>query len=210
MRFLWLLGLAVLAVAVWVDHSYFSRPIDTPLPSIEQDSRDRSLYHRKKFTVVKVVDGDTVDINMPSLSYNSTRIRLLGVDTPETAKSPAGEMYFGKEASAFTKEMVLNKRVIVILDRMQKSRDKYGRLLAYLQLEDGKILNAELIAEGMAYKDTRFEHRDYEKYLELEATAKKNKKGLWKNVTKKQLPQWLQKSNPNSSRKPLDNTKNYH
>jgi len=195
-RVLWFAALAVFAAAVWFDHSFFSRSVEKTQNSKERIFEDVCLFHRKRFRVIRVVDGDTVDIGRPFSSYKSTRVRLLGVDTPETENSPAGEMYFGEEASKFTRKMVLNKTVTVILDKEQKSRDTYGRVLAYLQLEDGRILNAELISEGMAYKDIRFRHQDFEKYLELESLARKNRKGLWQEVTTEQLPQWLRRLRP--------------
>jgi micrococcal nuclease len=71
-----------------------------------------------------------------------------------------------------------------------KPRDKYGRLLAYIKLADGKILNEELISTGFAYADTRFKHPHLERYIELEQTARKEKKGLWRNVKPDQMPKW--------------------
>jgi micrococcal nuclease len=87
----------------------------------------------------------------------------------------------------------LGKRITVVLNENAKPRVKYGRLLAYIKLADGRILNEELISNGFAYADTRFKHPDFEKYIELEETARKDKKGLWKNVTPDQMPHWRQK-----------------
>jgi endonuclease YncB( thermonuclease family) len=179
----------LLAALVWVDRSI----IYTPKPGLTSQTaanKDWEKYHQKNFTVVKVVDGDTIDIDLPDGKYKTTRIRLLGVDTPETAKSPKGEMYYGPEASQFTKDMVLRKNVIVIMDELSKPRDKYGRLLCYIKFPDGRILNQELVSQGFAYADTRFKHSDYEKYIELEEAARKDKKGLWEKVTAEQMPEW--------------------
>lgn len=182
----------LLAAIVWADRTVV-HPRIFPPETTNTVSSDLEKYNQKEFTVVKVVDGDTIDIDIPDGKYKTTRIRLLGIDTPETAKSPRGEMYYGPEASQFAKDTVLNKRVIVILNENAKPRDKYGRLLAYIKLADGRILNEELISNGFAYAYTIFKHPDFEKYIELEETARKGKKGLWKNVTPDQMPKWRQK-----------------
>lgn len=157
---------------------------------------DFEKYHGKTFEVVKVVDGDTIDIDIPDGKYEHTRIRLWGVDTPETQKSPGGKMYFGNEASEFTKQLTLGKTVTVYLDKGNDTRGKYGRLLAYVQLDDRTYLNERLLTEGYAYADLRFSHSFKNKYKQLEAVARSMKKGLWRDVTREQLPTWLQKEKP--------------
>ena len=102
-------------------------------------------------------------------------------------------MYFAAEATAFARQMALGKEVRVYLDERAGSRDRYQRLLAYLELPDGKFLNEELLAEGYAHADRRFRHSYYQKYLQLEAGARSLGKGLWQNVTPEQMPPWLQK-----------------
>jgi hypothetical protein len=82
------------------------------------------------------------------------------------------------------------------LDAERKSRGYYGRLLAYVKLTDGRFLNEVLLSEGYAYADVRFKHSLYHKYQQLEAVARGRKKGLWENVTREQLPQWMQKRKP--------------
>jgi endonuclease YncB( thermonuclease family) len=160
---------------------------------------DYERYNDKTFRVVKVVDGDTIDIDIPDGKYDHTRIRLLGIDTPETKNPKIGVMYFGPQASEFTSKLTLERQVRVFLD--VKSRDKYNRLLAYIQLPDGKFLNEELLSEGFAYADVRFKHSYYHKYMQLESVAKRAKKGLWEGITYDQLPQWRQKREPNLLRK---------
>ncbi len=194
----------LLSAAVWFDRT-FHPFLKTSVPtSITQDS-DWNKYNEKTFTIVKVVDGDTIDIDIPDASYKTTRIRLLAIDTPETEKSPKGAMYYGKEASEFTTKTALGQKVTVLLDKLSKTRDKYHRLLAFVRFADttlrstlrstsGRILNEELVSQGFAYADTRFPHSYYEKYIQLEKTAREQKKGLWEKVTPDQMPQWRQHS----------------
>ena len=197
-----LFGLCLLSVAflVWLDHQGRSTgTISTFSVTQKSDSAnplDFEKYHGRIFTVSKVVDGDTLDIDIPDGNYQRTRIRLLGIDTPET-KSPAVEiMYFGPEAAKFTAKTALGKKVCVFLDSISPARDKYGRILAYIQLPDGNFLNELLLKEGFAYADLRFRHSFYNKYPQLEALARNQKKGLWQNAAREQLPKWLQRKKP--------------
>ncbi len=103
----------------------------------EAAGTDQGRYHDKFFRVVNVVDGDTFDIDVPDGDEAVTRIRLWGVDTPETKDVERGVMHYGPEATAFTREMVLGKQVRVVLEPFEESRGLYGRLLAYVYLEDG-------------------------------------------------------------------------
>jgi len=154
---------------------------------------DFETYHNKVFTVVNVVDGDTVDINVPDGKYAHTRIRLWGVDTPEVAGSPRGAMYFGAEASMFTKRTLAGRGVRVLLSP-KRTRDKYHRLLAYLEVADtGDRFNEMLVAEGMAYADWRFDHPLKTRYKTIERKARKAGVGLWAQVTRDQMPPWRER-----------------
>jgi micrococcal nuclease len=181
------------ATLCFLDRSYISRSVTKPLQSNQQqDSSDLSKYHGKQFTVVKVVDGDTIDIDIPDGNYSHTRIRLLGIDTPETKDPRTGPMYFGKEASDFATKLAFGKQVTVFLDKDRKPRDKYHRLLAYIQLPDGTFLNEVLLNEGYAYAYLPFKHGLFNKYKQLESVARSQKKGLWAGVTPEQMPKWRQ------------------
>jgi len=183
----------LLAAIVWLDRSFHPQLKTYFQHSKIQDGNDWDKYNEKSFTVVKVVDGDTIDINIPDANYATTRIRLLGIDTPETEKSPGGARYYGKEASEFAARTALGQEVTVIMDKLSKLRDKYHRLLCHIRLADGRILNEELVSQGFAYADTRFPHSYYKEYIQLEKTAQKQKKGLWEKVAQNQMPQWRKK-----------------
>ncbi len=178
------------AVLIWFDHSPV-RNTWQPKPQTSErvNSHDFEKYHTKTFTVVNVVDGDTIDMDIPDDKYDRTRIRLWGVDTPETKNPKTGVMYFGPQAAEFTTKLTLGKPVTVYLEE-RRTRGKYGRLLAYVKLPDGGFLNEVLLTEGFAYADTRFRHSFYNKYKQLESVARSGEKGLWKKVTPDQLPEW--------------------
>ena len=191
------LCLLLVVVFVWLDHSTI-RSKWQPQPKTEEQAKanDFEKYHAKTFTVVNVVDGDTIDIDIPDGQYEHTRIRLWGIDTPETKNPNVGVMYFGPEAAEFARKLVLGKPVTVYLDEGNNSRGKYGRLLAYVKLPNDGFLNEVLLTEGYAYADVRFRHSLYHKYKQLDASSRSLKKGLWEEVSREQLPEWLQRMNP--------------
>jgi micrococcal nuclease len=185
-----LIGAALLA---WLD-----RNVATPRRSASPSSRqsfatDLARYHGRKFLVVRIVDGDTIHIAAPDQGQETTKIRLLGIDAPEMGTSRSRRMYFAEEATACAKRLAFNKTVGIYLDERAGSRDRYNRLLAYIELPDGRFLNEELLSEGCVYADRRFRHSYYQKYLQLEAGARSAGQGLWKDVTPEQMPPWLQK-----------------
>ena len=185
---------AVIAAFVWYDRSRQHQIPSSPPSAVAIDGDDFEKYHDKTFTVIKVVDGDTLDINFPDGKYKTTRIRLIGVDTPETKKANTPIMYYGPEASEFTRTHTLGRQVTVLLDTVTKTRDRYQRLLGYIKLSDGTILNELLISEGYGYAYTPFRHSFSNKYNQLQKQAKAAKRGLWKNVTPDQMPEWLHRN----------------
>ena len=122
-------------------------------------------------SVKRVVDGDTIVLE------NGERVRLIGVDTPETVHPNKPVQYFGKEASAFTKNMVEGKKVKLEYDWQRK--DRYGRTLAYVYLEDGTHLNAEIIKQGFGFAYTKYPFKYLEEFRKYEKEARIGKKGLW-------------------------------
>ena len=122
-------------------------------------------------TVVRVVDGDTL------LLDGDERVRLIGIDTPETVDPRRPVQYFGKEAAAFTRRMAEGKRVR--LDYDQERTDRYGRTLAYVFLEDGTFLNAEIIRQGYAHAYTRFPFQYSDQFRAYEREAREQRRGLW-------------------------------
>lgn len=188
--------LLVIVVLIRLDHSPFKRKWQQR-PKSEKQAKvyDFGKYHKNTFTVVKVVDGDTIDIDIPDVNHNHTRIRLWGVDSPETKSQYTDVKYFGPEAADFTAKLVLNKQICVYLDAT-RTRGNYGRLLAYVQLPDDGFLNEVLLTEGFAYADLRFRHSLYQKYKQQESSARRLKKGLWGKVSREQLPEWLQRMKP--------------
>jgi micrococcal nuclease len=130
--------------------------------------------------VVGHVDGDTVRVrisNPPEGLQAVETIRMLGVDTPETVHPSRPVERFGREASDFTKERLLNKTVRLAFD--WDLRDRYGRLLAYIYTGDAACFNAALIREGYAHAYTSFAFQFADEFRALEREARLAERGLW-------------------------------
>lgn len=142
-------------------------------------------YNYGDILVTRVVDGDTLKLE------NGERVRMIGIDTPEVHET--AKLYrdsrktgqdretiraMGKKASAFTKKLVGDKRVRLEFDVEQ--RDRYGRLLAYIYLNDGTFVNAEIIKQGygslMTYPPNV---KHTELFRSLYEDARQNNRGLW-------------------------------
>lgn len=183
---------SVLIAAIPLGILRCSQPVKPP--TIEQsDLRfDNLVYHNIEFIVVNIVDGDTLDIDALDGEKDFTRIRLIGVDTPETKHPRIPVMYYGPEATRYVEQHAGNRKVTIVLDPTKPTRGKYGRLLAYVYLPDGRCLNEELLLNGFAYAYLPYRHQHSDLYLTLQQQAMDQKKGLWKDVIQSQLPKWLQ------------------
>lgn len=167
----------------------------------EKASSDHEKYHDRSFRVVHVVDGDTLHLDVPDGRHDATRVRLWGVDTPETGHGNTPEMYFGPQAKAFAQETLEGRTVHVLLAE-KRTRDKYDRLLAYVYVERGGVMfNELLLEEGYAYADRRFPHHYREAFAAVEARARRAGKGLWADVTPEQMPPWRQRMDAADSRR---------
>ena len=136
-------------------------------------------------TVSRVIDGDTIELS------NAGKVRLIGVDTPEVHYSDklvrdAGKngkdiktiQALGRKASAHTKGLCLGRKVRLEFD--VEKRDRYGRLLAYVYLEDGTFLNARIIEDGYGSVLTVPPNVKYaELLLKAERRARDSGSGLW-------------------------------
>jgi micrococcal nuclease len=139
-------------------------------------TRDRSgvtVY----MNVIRVVDGDTFWAY--DRSHNRIKIRLIGVDAPESRNSGQKKTaYYGQQSKAFLEKLIANKEVRLEYDIGRK--DQYSRTLAYVYLTDGTFINAELIKKGYAMVMTVPPNVRYAKiFLNLERKARKKNKGLW-------------------------------
>jgi len=130
-------------------------------------------------TVVRVVDGDTVILK------DSGRVRLIGVDCPESVAPDVAPEAYGTEAADFTRRRLTGKTVRLEFDG--ERRDRHNRLLAYLYLSDGELFNLTLIREGFGYAYTLQPFRFATDFLRAEDEARKEQRGMWAKTTNRSV-----------------------
>ena len=139
-----------------------------------------SVVNLPEAFVTRVVDGDTIWVNINGTEY---KVRYIGIDTPETVDPRKPVQCFGKEASIKNTELVFGK--IVRLEKDVSDKDMYGRLLRYVWVVDVAsstevMVNAELIRLGYAQVSTYPPDVKYQKYLlSLQEEARADNLGLW-------------------------------
>ncbi|MCA9087579.1 MAG: thermonuclease family protein [Planctomycetaceae bacterium] len=152
----------VLALVAWRLSTTSETPPALPAEGIET-------------VITRVVDGDTLIIE------SGERIRLLGVDTPETKHPDRPAEPWGHEASEFTRTHVEGHPVRLEFDR--ERQDRYGRWLAYV-FRDDWFLNEELIRQGYSRAETRFPFRSdrQRQFRKAEQEARDEQRGIWSDA----------------------------
>ena len=127
--------------------------------------------------IVKVIDGDTLDVSM---NGRTERVRLIGIDTPETKKPNSPVECFGPEATERTKEL-LPEDTPVLVQRDIEARDPYGRLLGYIyRTSDQLFVNQDLIVNGFARPLSIAPNTTFAReFATLAQSAQDSKTGLW-------------------------------
>ena len=128
--------------------------------------------------ILTVIDGDTVDIEIDG---QTERVRLIGVNTPETKHPTKPIECFGPEASAYMTQL-LPKGALLRIERDVEARDRYGRMLLYLYLDSNNLfINLDLISRGygtpMSIEPNTFHRNDF---VHAAAQAEAANVGLWK------------------------------
>lgn len=166
--------LSILAILIFALSGGFGSGAKEVAENILNETDVVSAVSENSTKIIRVVDGDTLMIE------GDEKIRLIGVDTPETVDPRKPVQCFGKEASAKTKELAEGKMVTLVVDESQGNTDKYGRLLRYVTLEDGQDLGLALLSGGFAHEYTY--DKKYEKQAEYKNAvfeAENNEVGLW-------------------------------
>lgn len=131
--------------------------------------------------VLRVVDGDTIDV---SVDGNPTRVRLIGINAPESVDPRRPLQCFGKEASAYMHTLLDGRSVRLTTDPSQDRYDKYGRLLAYVYRDDSMFINEVMIDRGYAYEYTFITPYLYQQEFKgTEQGARTSLRGLWASTT---------------------------
>jgi len=133
------------------------------------------MYEYRIKKVTKIVDGDTIDAELDlgfNISYTQ-RVRLAGIDTPESRTKDLAEKALGLEVKKKLGELIANAKVVVIRTEKPDSSEKYGRILGWLYLDGAELsVNEALIASGYAWSysgETKV--KDFEELKAKRATS---------------------------------------
>lgn len=173
--------LAVLVLLAYFGWKYI-------IPKLDQKNNKEN----KTYLVKKVFDGDTFEIEFGG---KSEKVRMLGIDTPEkwasdkfdrdserTGKDKETIKKLGTLSSEFTTRLIGGKKVTLEPDAKGDDKDKYGRLLRYVYLEDGTFVNLKIVEEGYANAYRKFNVSKQSEFIEAERVAREKRKGLWGDI----------------------------
>jgi micrococcal nuclease len=181
----------ILVLVVLYVYSELSRDVFKSLGKSEEEIVPNSRFNCE---VVRVYDGDTFKCKLGG--GKEIKVRLIGIDTPESRRNRKAErdalrsgmsmekiISMGKRAKEFTKRF-LKKGTRVVLETDVQVLDKYGRVLAYVYLPDGRMLNELLVREGYAKVYTFPPNVKYvERFKKAQEEARRKGKGLWREGT---------------------------
>lgn len=146
-------------------------------PDEAEAQKQAEIYYK----VTKVTDGDTIHVNAGG---TDEKVRLIGINTPEVALYGGSSQCFGEEAKRGLDDILGGKIVRLETDPTQDLRDSYGRVLAYVYLEDGQMVNRKMIASGYAYEYTYLKpYRFQKEFKGLQTFAERSGYGLWATST---------------------------
>ncbi len=132
------------------------------------------------YRVVEFSDGDTVSVNM---NGTTEKVRFIGVDTPETHDPRKAIQCFGQAAAQYTKDLIGNQELRLDADPTNQNRDRYNRLLRYVYLPDGRLVNAEIIKNGYGFAYVSFPFQKLDEFRALQVEAREQNRGLWNSCT---------------------------
>lgn len=167
---IFLVGSIYLLVSFWPKEFHFS------FSGWNRGQSQETVSGEDWARVTRAVDGDTIELE------NGEKVRYVGINTPESVDPRRKVECFGEEASAFNKNLVEGKKVR--LEKDISDRDKYGRLLRFVFLEDATLVNEVLVREGYAYASSYTPDISKKEFFrEAEAEAMTNMRGLWRSDT---------------------------
>ncbi len=174
---------AIISLFIWYGQSqnWFASALNNPVQKAKTGIKTSQpgMYHITRFS-----DGDTITVNM---NGTDETIRFIGVDTPETHDPRKKVQCYGPAASAFTKNTLTaaGSTVKLAADSLSNNRDRYNRLLRYVYLPDGTLLNLKLIQEGYGFYYPYFPFSKSDEFSAAQKLAQDGHKGLWGNCTPK-------------------------
>lgn len=165
-----LIGLLIIGLGFITEQQGWNVPLE---PQINQVNE---ITAAGTYKVVRFDDGDTIMVVMDG---KEETVRFIGVDTPEVKDPRKPIQCFGRVASQFTKNLIGDQPVRLEADPENTNRDRYNRLLRYVYLPDGTLVNAEIIKQGYGFAYVSFPTAKKEEFKQYQEDAKAQNKGLW-------------------------------
>jgi micrococcal nuclease len=182
----------VLTLIVLFGFVYFGVKYIIPRLEKNQAKENRVRQDTNFYIVTKVTDGDTFEVEMDG---KREKVRMLGIDSPEkyesdkldrdverTKRDKKTIQKLGELSGEYVHKLLNGKRVRLEADPINDDKDKYGRLLRYVFLEDGTFVNKKIVEEGYANAFTKYPVSKRDEIVAAERFARENKKGLWGEV----------------------------
>ena len=163
--------LIVLALLVYADRSGWL---------LVPHADDMAMYQGQLVKVIQVIDGDTIDVDLPDMlnDRSFTRVRLWGIDCPEQGNIDQQPQPYAKEAEAYVREMISDSRVRLTLEP-HRLRGTFGRILAHVEVPERGNVNLALLEAGLAKADERWPHVNLSRYAKAQRKAQQEAIGLW-------------------------------
>ena len=159
-----------------VPREYVEDAVDTQFDTSKEDKGSQA-NNNQLYEVVSVIDGDTFKVLREGEVYT---VRLIGIDTPETKYSERGEECYGDESTIEAMRLLEDKQVTLSSDSTQDEEDKFGRLLVYATMDDGRDFGEVMISGGFAEEFTFINpYQNQQKYKAAEGLAREEGLGLW-------------------------------
>ncbi len=128
------------------------------------------------YRVSQFEDGDTIVVDMDG---QEEKVRFIGIDTPETKDPRKPIQCFGRAASDYTKNLIGQNPVRLQADPTNTDRDRYNRLLRYVYLPDGRLVNLEIVRQGYGFAYVAFPVQKLDEFKAAQAEARAQNRGLW-------------------------------
>ena len=180
--------IAVLALVVYFVWNY-------AIPKLSEHEQRQKETSKALYTVKRVIDGDTFEMDAKDENGKYLRVRLLGIDTPEkfesskldkdaerTGKDKKVIQRLGEMASDYVKKLAEGKKVILEPEPNYEDKDVYGRLLRYIYLEDGTFINKKIVEDGYGNAFRKYPVSKLNEIIKAENEARQNNRGLWGDV----------------------------
>lgn len=163
-----LITLLVLGISIVVDRQQ--------LVTTTESTQSVAVQSSDQLPVVSIEDGDTITVLQ---NGQEEKVRLLGVDTPEVRDPRKAVQCYGKAASQFTTSLIGTNTVRLEADPENADRDRYQRLLRYVYLPDGTLVNAEIIKQGYGFAYLNYPITKSDEFKRYEDSARQENRGLW-------------------------------